>query len=568
MSSSISDWIRNFFQPSTSYQRVGTSSNSSIPGSFPTEQESNSPPQPPSSRISPVFNSQTINSTFRNLSSWLNYLLIQPLIIIILVIFRILSTIINVIYFQNQSPSIVNGSGGGGGSGSGIDGSTNNNSRCEFVDPVAKASKFIRDLEDNLQPPLILQGNDINSGGGGGSNDTHSPITLATRPVSGTTVTTTTTTTSTTISNSERLPPFFQGSYTQALYMATKRGKFLFVYLTNPHNENANGIFNNIITNEIFLKIFQTNENIIIWGGDLTNPEAYQLANSLAVTKFPFLGLLCLTRSLKMTPEGPRKTVSKLSLVSKIQGNIINTQSLSLGLHQYQNQYQDTNFDDGNLSVANELINKKFLTKIAKYSPELNLIRQELQDKYMSQILLKQQELNYQKSLQADKLKKQKKQYDTLSKQYLIYQLDRFEKYLTKDRVANDDIAKIAIKLTNGNRVTGYFPSNNSIEDIFIFVELINRGYLNVANNSTTTTSTTTTKLTSTLTESQALTKFKDFKLIYNFKLLSPLPPKICLNDVLSSSKDTTPTATTIKINQFDIIYPNGLLIVEDIQKD
>ena len=23
-------------------------------------------------------------------------------------------------------------------------------------------------------------------------------------------------------------------------------------------------------------------------GGDLTNPEAYQLANSLAVTKFPF----------------------------------------------------------------------------------------------------------------------------------------------------------------------------------------------------------------------------------------------------------------------------------------
>lgn len=349
--------------------------------------------------------------------------------------------------------------------------------------------------------------------------------------------------------------------------MATKRGKFLFVYLTNPHNENANGIFNNIITNEIFLKIFQTNENIIIWGGDLTNPEAYQLANSLAVTKFPFLGLLCLTRSLKMTPEGPRKTVSKLSLVSKIQGNIINTQSLSLGLHQYQNQYQDTNFDDGNLSVANELINRKFLTKIAKYSPELNLIRQELQDKYMSQILLKQQELNYQKSLQADKLKKQKKQYDTLSKQYLIYQLDRFEKYLTKDRVANDDIAKIAIKLTNGNRVTGYFPSNNSIEDIFIFVELINRGYLNVANNSTTTT-TTTTKLTSTLTESQALTKFKDFKLIYNFKLLSPLPPKICLNDVLSSSKDTTPTATTIKINQFDIIYPNGLLIVEDIQKD
>ena len=83
-------------------------------------------------------------------------------------------------------------------------------------------------MEDNLQPPLILQGNDINSGGGGGggNNDTHSPITLATRPLSGTTVTTTTTTTSTTISNVREVTTIFQGSYTQALYMATKRGNF------------------------------------------------------------------------------------------------------------------------------------------------------------------------------------------------------------------------------------------------------------------------------------------------------------------------------------------------------
>ncbi|CAX42238.1 UBX domain-containing protein, putative [Candida dubliniensis CD36] len=551
MSSSISDWIGSFFQPSTTYQRVGNNSNTNIPGSFPTE-ESNSPL--PSSRINSVFNSQTINSTFRNLSSWLNYLLIQPLIIIILIIFRILSTIINVIYFQNQSTSIVNGSG----SRDSI--TNNNNSRYEIVDPVAKASKFIRDLEDNLQPPSILQGNNTNGGSGGNVvNDTHSPVTSATG-----TATATATATATTISASERLPPFFQGSYTQALYMATKRGKFLFVYLTNPHNENANGIFNNIITNEMFLKIFQTNENIIIWGGDLTNPEAYQLANSLAVTKFPFLGLLCLTRSSKMTPEGPRKTASKLSLVSKIQGNIINNHNSR------QFQTQNGNVDDGDgdddnnnfVSVANELIKKKFLTKITKYSPELNLIRQELQDKYMSQILLKQQELNYQKSLQADKLKKQQKQYDTLSKQYLIYQLDRFEKYLTKDQTSNDgnNIARIAIKLTNGTRVTGYFPSDNSIEDIFIFVELINRGYLNPISTSTTTTTTTPHhSVISTLTESQALIKFKNFKLIYKFKLLSPLPPKICLNDELS--KDII-----MKINQFDIIYPNGLLIVEDIQ--
>ena len=87
--------------------------------------------------------------------------------------------------------------------------------------------------------------------------------------------------------------------------MATNRAKFLLVYLSNSQNENSSTIFNKVITNPDFISLFNSNPNILIWGGDLTNPEAYQLANSLNVTKFPFLGLLCLTKQQRCHNKGP-----------------------------------------------------------------------------------------------------------------------------------------------------------------------------------------------------------------------------------------------------------------------
>lgn len=97
----------------------------------------------------------------------------------------------------------------------------NSPSSTEIIDPIDKVNRFVRDLEDSIQP-LITQ-------------------------------------------NLSQLPPFFQGSYTQALYMATQRGKILFVYLTNPQNESASFIFNEIILNQEFIRIF--NQDVVIWGG-------------------------------------------------------------------------------------------------------------------------------------------------------------------------------------------------------------------------------------------------------------------------------------------------------------
>jgi len=220
-----------------------------------------------------------------------------------------------------------------------------------------------------------------------------------------------------------------------------------------------------------------------------------------------------------MSQQGPVKTSPKISLILKIQGGL-----------------------DENTNIRTTVIDK-FKRKIRKFDEELTVMRTELRDKYMSQVLLRQQDINYQTSLKNDQLKKQEKLYKQLKNEYLNWKSVYFSRL--KEQNDHQDSAKIAIKLSNGERITFHFPSQNLIDDIFIFVELQNGNYLDGS-------------IKSTITDDEATERFKDFELKYEFKLVSPLPPRTVLNNYLDG--ETHP-----KIRDINYIYPNGLLIVEDI---
>ncbi|CUM62925.1 uncharacterized protein PRCAT00000485001 [Priceomyces carsonii] len=401
------------------------------------------------------FNSQRLSKYLLTLLDWIIYLIIKPIALILAISLRVLGRFFNMIYFKER-----------------------NNRRTSLIqtgynqgnDPIDKVNKFIRELEDNLSPENLRSGNS--------------------------------------------LPPFFEGSYTQALYMATNRAKFLFVYLSNPQNESSSLIFDKVIANPEFINMFSNNQNLLIWGGDLTNSEAYQLANSFGVTKFPFLGLVFLTRTTRMTPDGPVKTSPKITLVLKIQGGL------------------------GPDVDPNALIELKFKKKIRKYDAELSLIRNQLKESFMSQVLLKQQDLNYRASLEKDRVKAQKKLQEKMKKKFLAYKLEYFNNL---NEEITEGMAKIAIKLQSGSRVTFYFPAESKVEDIFTYVELLNEGYFDK-------------EISSSLSDQQAEEEFKGFEPDFNFKLITPLPPRSTLNDFIDC-----------KIKDVKCIYPNGLVIAENI---
>ncbi|WEJ95114.1 UBX domain-containing protein 10 [Yamadazyma tenuis] len=438
-----SAWFQRLFsnhQPLPNGSNNNSSSN--IPGAYP--QESGESVEPSARNR---FNSRNIELYLSKALEYIQMVVIKPIIFILFVVFTVFAKLINTIYFRDQFKRHRLNSG-------------------TLYDPLNKSNKFIRDIEDNLQPGQ----------------------------------------------NHDMLPPFYQGSYTQALYMATHKAKFLFVYLTNPENENNSSIFNKVVINDKFKALFN-DPDFIIWGGDLTNPESYQLANSLNVTKFPFLGLLALTRTTTMSPNGPVKSTPKISLLVKIQGEI------------------------GSSTNVNALIQNKFVKKIEKYEPELRLIRKELLDKFINQVFTQQQDLNYQRSLAKDRLKKEQKMQEQLEEEYFKWKLDYFNN-LNLEEIT--DKAKIAIKIPNGERVTRLFPADSDISEIFDYVELTRKDYFNKS-----------------FDKNVDPSKLVDFRPTYKFKLMSPLPPKITLNEQLNNN---------ILIKHLNCIYPNGLLIVEELE--
>lgn len=335
-------------------------------------------------------------------------------------------------------------------------------SYSQLLDPIDKVNKFVRGLEDQL-------------------------------------------------TGDERLPPFFEGLCSQAFYMATKRAKVLFVYLTNDENEHALVLLHQVIVNTEFLRYFNDPE-VIIWGGDLTNHEGYQLANSLGVTKFPFLGLLCLTRNTKMSPAGPVKTSPTISLVLKIQGGIP----------------PQTN--------ASALIQQKFGTALARYTPELALIRGELMEKYQHEVMMRQMKQRYEESLHRDQLKKLHKERKQAEEKWLKYQAThRFAQI-------DSDGAQVAFKFADGHRQQVVIDGDRPVSDLYTYVELWNRGYLG-PNGPT---------VELELLDVEFDASFDHFSMNYKFCLALAVPPRENLSD-----KKEHP------IREVQSIYPSGLLVVQ-----
>lgn len=393
-----------------------------------------------------------------------NYFLILPVSILLRILLFIISFLFKTIYNIDNSRDIA------------VHGSETTASSALVNDPIRRAEQFVMEQEECL-PPTHYQRNN---------------------------------------SNLDRLPPFFQGSYSQALYMANSRAKFLFVYLTNPHTEGSKSLFERVIINPSFIKLFADNEKTIIWGGNVAHSEAYQLATNLNITKFPMLGLLCLARTTKMTPEGPRKEVARISLILKIQGGIRDS-----------------------VDVDN-LIQSKFVKKMMRYEPELALMRAELREKYELDIMLRRQEEDYQKSLEQDRIKKRQKEDEELLVKYLKWR----QPYILQVIAGSQPppTLRIAFKFEDGYRVTINFPQQSRIEDLFTYVELYKREMLN-------------TQYEVTISDEAAQSMFNRRPRNYKSRLTSTVPPRPSLNDL--------PLSTSIADVNF--ITPSGLLMVESI---
>ncbi|KAI1101424.1 hypothetical protein F4804DRAFT_10766 [Jackrogersella minutella] len=160
--------------------------------------------------------------------------------------------------------------------------------------------------------------------------------------------------------------PFHEGGFAQALDLAKKELKFLLIVLMSPeHDDTESFTRDTLLSPEVVSFINDPANNIVLWGGNVLDSEAYQVSAEYNCTKFPFSCLVCLT---------PKEGSTRMSIVKRLVGPMSSSTYLA-----------------------------EIQTAINKYSPDIAGVRAERTAHEVARNLRTEQDSAYERSLARDR---------------------------------------------------------------------------------------------------------------------------------------------------------------------
>lgn len=228
-----------------------------------------------------------------------------------------------------------------------------------------------------------------------------------------------------------------QQNYIELLNNCAEQCKFGLIYLHDPLLNDPMKFIDNILCKERMVNCIK-NYQILLWFGELTSTEGLQVANSLSIRQFPFIGIVALNNN------------DKVQLITKITGSIDNYHP------------------------------NKFENILAKTYPRLLHIIEQRQSELYNRSIRQEQDLRFRESLRRDQQRDRERQlqrdHERLSQererqklQWLLWQRD----HLIPEPTVDDNvyIARIAIRMNN-KRFIRNFNAALTINEIYIYVEL------------------------------------------------------------------------------------------------
>ncbi|CRG89412.1 FAS-associated factor 2 [Talaromyces islandicus] len=247
--------------------------------------------------------------------------------------------------------------------------------------------------------------------------------------------------------------PFLENGYNMALERAHRELKFLVIILLSPEHDDTNSwVRETLLSNEVTEYLNDPSNEILLWGGNVQDSEAYQVANSLRCTKFPFASVLVHT---------PSTGSNAMSNIGRIPGNTTPSEFLS-----------------------------KLRTAVSQNKDPLDRVRAQRAEQQASRTLREEQDSAYERSLAQDRERaRQRREAEAARQRAEAEEAARIaaeEKYTTdlqqwkKWRAQSlpaepsadvTDIVRLSIRLVSGERVIRKFRADADLEEVYAFVE-------------------------------------------------------------------------------------------------
>lgn len=250
--------------------------------------------------------------------------------------------------------------------------------------------------------------------------------------------------------------PFYEGGFAQALDEAKKELKFLIMILISPeHDDTESFTRETLLSPQVVTLINNPQNNIILWGGNVLDSEAYQVATEYNATKFPFSCIVCLT---------PREGSTRMSIVKRLVG-----------------------------PVTSQTFVAEIQTAITKYAPDLAGVRAERTAQEVTRSLRNEQDSAYERSLARDRERaRQRKEAEAAAAAAEKKALDdaaaaerlaalrekwrhwRATTISPEPDAGNKDVVRLALKMpeeTGAGRIVRKFASSTTLDELYAFVE-------------------------------------------------------------------------------------------------
>lgn len=247
--------------------------------------------------------------------------------------------------------------------------------------------------------------------------------------------------------------PFLENGYNMALEKAHRELKFLLVILTSPEHDDTNGwVRETLLAPEIVEFLNDPQNNLLVWGGNVQDSEAYQVANSLRCTKFPFAAVIVHT---------PNVSSTAMSVVGRIAG----------------------------ITTPSEFMTR-LRTAITSNQEPLERIRSTRAEQQASRSLREQQDSAYERSLAIDRERARQRREAEAARQreaqeaaerqaaeekkqqnFAQWKLWRAQTLGAEPGTEVKDAVRISVRLPSGERIMRRFAPEADIEELYAVVE-------------------------------------------------------------------------------------------------
>ncbi|CAG9946459.1 unnamed protein product [Clonostachys rosea f. rosea IK726] len=250
--------------------------------------------------------------------------------------------------------------------------------------------------------------------------------------------------------------PFFEGGLAQAHDLAKKELKFLLVILMSPeHDETESFVKETLLNPDIVNYIKDPTNNIILWGGNVLDSEAYQVASEYSCTKFPFTAVVCLT---------PKEGSTRMGIVKRLVGPMPAETYLSEIQGAMERYGADLNGVRAE-RVAQEVARNLRTEQDSAYERSLAIDRERARQKREAAAAAEAAEKKALEEAEAAALREQRRQ------QWKAW---RSRRITAEPPTSEKNVVRVALKMpedTGVGRITRRFPQDAPMEELYAFVE-------------------------------------------------------------------------------------------------